>query len=344
MNNESAAAMPPQMPPEALMSQMLFGTLLQQAIYAATKLGVADLLAEKARSAGELAAATATHSTSLYRLLRTLASVGIFAENADGKFELTPLAELLRSDVPNSMRDFALLMGGAWHGRIFSELLHSVETGETAQKKAFGAELFQYLAENKDDAEIFNRAMTSHSLAAVPAIVAGYDFSGIEKLVDIGGGQGILLAGILKANPRLRGILFDMPSVIEKQSELLEKEGVADRAEKIGGDFFKSVPAADAFILKHIVHDWTDEQNVRILRNIRSAMNENGKILIVEMVVPESNQPSPSKILDLQMLIGTGGKERTAKEYQTLLEAADFRLTNVIPTRSPLSIVEAVKS
>jgi len=332
-------------PPEAVLMQMLFGALMQKNISVAAKLGIADLLAEKAQTADELAAETGTHAASLYRVLRTLASVGIFAENSGGKFELTPVAELLRSDVPNSMRDFALMLGGEWHWRIFSELMHSVMTSETAQKKACGAELFEYLANNPEDAEVFNRAMTSHSLAAVPAIVEAYDFSDIGKLVDIGGGQGILLAGILKANSQMEGMLFDMPSVIEGKNELLEKESVAARVEKVSGSFFESVPAgADAYLMKHIIHDWTDEQNIKILHNINSAMNENGKVLIIEMVVPVGNESSPSKILDLQMLIGTGGKERTEKEYRELLEAAGFRLTRIIPTRSPLSIVEAVKN
>ncbi len=344
MNNENGTAML-QLPPEAILSQMLWGGLIQQSIYAVTKLGIADLLAEKSQTAAELAAETETHAPSLYRVLRTLASVGIFAENADGKFELTPIAALLRKDAPNSMRDFALMLGGEWHWRMFGEVMHSIKTGATAQGKACGTELFEYLANNAEDAEVFNRAMTSHSLAAVPAIVEAYDFSGIGKLVDIGGGQGILLAGILKANPQMQGILFDMPSVIESESELLEKEGVTARVEKVSGDFFQSVPAgADAYLMKHIIHDWDDEQSIKILQNIHSAMNENGKVLIVEMVIPEGNEPSPSKILDLQMLIGTGGKERTEKEYRKLLEAAGFRLTRVVPTRSPLSIVEAVKS
>ena len=343
--NDNTATMPQQMPPEAILSQMLWGGLIQQSIYAVTKLGVADLLAEKSQTADELALQTNMHAPSLYRVLRTLASVGIFAENADGRFELTPIAAPLCSDAPNSMRDFALMLGGEWHWRMFGELMHSVKTGATAQDKACGAELFEYLANNPEDAKVFNRAMTSHSLAAVPAIVEGYDFSSIGKLVDIGGGQGILLAGILKANPQAQGILFDMPSVIAGESGLLEKEGVTARVEKNSGDFFQSVPAdADAYVMKHIIHDWDDEQSIKILQNIHSAMNENGKVLIVEMVVPEGNELSPSKILDLQMLIGTGGKERTEKEYRKLLEAADFRLIRVIPTRSPLSIVEAIKN
>lgn len=337
-NQPNNASVPP---PEATLSQMLFGALMQKSIYVAAKLGIADLLAEKSQTAEELAAQTETHAPSLYRVLRTLASVGIFAENADRKFELTPIAALLRESASNSMRDFALLMGGEWHWRIFSELMHSVKTGRTAQEKACGVELFEFLAQNPADEETFNRAMTSHSLASVPAIVEAYDFSGVGKLVDIAGGHGILLAGILKANPQVQGVLFDLPSVIEGTSEWLEKEGVGNRVELTSGDFFESVPpSADVYVMKHIIHDWDDERSIKILQNIRSVMNENGKVLIVEMVIPEGNEPSPSKILDLQMLIGTGGKERTKDEYRKLLEASDFRLTKFVPTKSPLSIIE----
>lgn len=328
-------------PPEAILSQMLFGALMQQGIYVAAKLGIADLLAQKPQTAVELAAATETHAPSLYRVLRTLASAGIFAENSDNKFELTPVAALLRQDAPNSMRDLALLLGGEWHWRIFSELKHSVKTGETAQAKVFGNELFEYLAQNPQDAETFNRAMTSHSLAAVPAIVEAYDFSGAGKVADIAGGHGILLAGVLKANPQVQGILFDLPSVIEGAGEWLEIEGVGNRVELAAGDFFESVPeGADAYLMKHIIHDWDDEHSIKILQNIGTAMNENGKVLITEMVIPEGNEPSPSKILDLQMLIGTGGKERTKSEYEKLLEASGFRLTRIVPTKSPLSVIE----
>ena len=328
-------------PPEAILSQMLFGALMQQGIYVAAKLGIADLLAQKPQTAEELAAATETHAPSLYRVLRTLAGAGIFAENADNKFELTPIAALLRSDTPNSMRDFALLLGDEWHWRIFSELKHSVKTGETAQAKVFGNELFEHLAQNQQDAETFNRAMTSHSLAAVPAIVEAYDFSGVGKLADIAGGHGILLAGVLKANPQVQGILFDLPTVIKGAGEWLAKEGVGDRVELAAGDFFESVPSsADAYLMKHIIHDWDDERSIKILQNIGAAMNKNGKVLITEMVIPEGNEPSPSKILDLQMLIGTGGKERTKDEYKKLLEASGFKLTRIVPTKSPLSVIE----
>lgn len=328
-------------PPAAVLMQMLFGPTVQQSIYVATELGIADLLAENPQTAAELASRTEAHAPSLYRVLRLLASVGIFAERRDGKFELTPIAALLRSDLPGSMRDITRMMGGEWHWRMYGELMHSVRTGGTAIAKAYRMELFDLLAEDAQAGELFNRAMTSNSWAAVPAVVQAYDFSGFRKVLDVGGGHGILLAGILKANPRLRGVLFDLPSVLEGAGALLAQEGVSDRAELIAGDFFRSVPAgADAYLLKHIIHDWDDERSVEILRNVRSAMDEDGRVHIVEMVVPEGNEPSASKLLDIQMLMGTGGRERTEAEYRALLEASGFRLTRITPTISPLGVIE----
>jgi hypothetical protein len=223
--------------------------------------------------------------------------------------------------------------------------MHSVKTGEVAHDKVQGMGSFEFYAQNAEAGKIFNRAMTNLSLLTAPAVVEAYDFSGIGKLVDIAGGHGLLLAAILKANPHLQGILFDLPFVIENAGELLESEGVAARTVKISGNFFESVPAdADAYMMKHIIHDWDDEQSMRILQSIRRAMNENSKVLIVEMIVPTGNDPSPAKGLDLVMLTMEGGKERTEKEYRELLEAAGLRLTRVIPTRSPFSIIEAVKN
>lgn len=326
-------------PPGAILSQMLFGALMQQSIYVAAKLGIADLLAEKPQTADELAAKTDTHAPSLYRVLRVLASADIFAENADGKFELTPIAALLRSDTPYSMCDFAIMMGEEWNWRILGELMHSVKTGETAQEKVYGMGTFEFYEQNAEAGKIFNRTMTSFSQAEVSAIVEGYDFSGIGKLVDIGGGQGILLAGILKANPQVQGVLFDLPNVIQGADRLLEKEGVGSRVELASGDFFQSVPSgADAYLLKHVIHDWDDEQSIRILQSIHSAMNKNGKVLIIEMIVPEGNEPSLTKFMDIQMLITGGGKERTEAEYRKLLEASGFRLTRIVPTKSPVII------
>jgi len=344
LETQSADAMP-QLPPDAILSQMLFAPLMQKGICIAAKLGVADLVAEKPQTAEELADATDTHAPSLYRVLRLLASAGVFAENPDRKFELTPVAEILRSDAPNSMRDFAIMMGENWISQAWNEMLYSVKTGGVAHEKVQGMSSFEFFEKNTEVGAVFNRAMTSLSLMAAPAVAEAYDFSNTGKLVDIAGGYGLLLAAILKANPHLQGVLFDLPFVIENAGELLESEGVAARTEKVAGDFFESVPTgADAYMMKHIIHDWDDASSIKILQNIQRAMDENGKVLIVEMVVPEGNEPSPGKALDLLMLVIEGGKERTEKEYRELLESAGLRMTRVIPTRSPYNIIEAVKS
>lgn len=332
-------------PPDAILMQMLFGAQMQRSVCLAARLGIPDLLAERARTAEELAAKTDTHAPSLYRLLRTLASMGVFTENAEGKFELTPISVLLRSDAANSMRDFAVMMGEAWIWQAWGELPHSVRTGEVAHEKAQGMGSFEFFQSNAEAGKVFNAAMTNFTRAIIPAFVEAYDFSDTGRLVDVAGGHGLLLAGVLKANPHLRGILFDLPFVIEGASGLLDEEGVSDRVELITGNFFESVPeGADAYMMKHIIHDWNDESSIRILKNIRSAMSENGKVLIVEMVVPEGEEAHPSKALDILMLVMEGGKERTKVEYAKLLEASGFRLTRVIPTKSPYSVIEGVRA
>ncbi|TAJ22220.1 MAG: methyltransferase [Rugosibacter sp.] len=337
-NNASNADVPP---PDAVLMQMLSGALLQQAICVVAKLGIADLLAAKPRTINELASTTKTHEASLYRVLRALAGAGIFAETARHTFELTPLATVLRSDVPNSICNFAILMGENWLWRNYGELMHSVTTGGPAQNHVHGMGSFEFFTQNAAASAVFNRAMTGLSQAVAPAIVESYDFSAVRKLVDIAGGHGLLLAEILKANPHMQGVLFDLPSVIEGAGALLEKEGVRSRVELASGDFFKSVPAgADAYVMKHIIHDWDDEHSIRILKNIGTAMNQGGKVLIIEMIVPEGNKPSPAKAMDLQMLIMESGKERTKEEYRRLLEAAGFRLTRIVPTKSPYSLIE----
>lgn len=343
MNNENENPMP-QMPPDVILSQMLWGGLVQQCVCVAAKLGIPDLLAAKPQTAAELAEQTETHSSALYRVLRLLTSVGVFGGNADEEFSLTPLSEMLRSDVPHSMHDFAIMLGDHWTWDAWGALEYSIKTGEVAHEKVQGMSSFEFFQKDEAAGRVFNRAMTNLSQTVVPAIVAAYDFSALDKLVDIAGGHGFLLAGILKANPHLQGVLFDLPYVIESAGELLEKEAVKDRVELVSGDFFESVtPGADAYLMKHIIHDWDDEKSVKILKNIHSAMNDGGKVLIVEMVVPETSEPSPSKILDIQMLLMESGKERTAEEYRKLLAESGFHLTQIFPTRSPYSIVEAVK-
>ncbi len=343
-NNNAATAPAQQLPPEAVLMQIAGGAFTSQAVSLAARIGIADLLADGPRSVADLATATNTHERSLYRFLRCLASIGVFAETDPNVFSLTPLAEPLRSDAPNSVRDLLIFMGEEWHWRVYGEMNYSVQTGKPAWGRVHGAEVFDYFGDHPAEAEIFNRAMTNLSMMAGPAVVEAYDFSGVKTLADIAGGHGLLLAGILKANPNVNGLLFDMPAVIEGASQLLQNEGVAERVKLEQGSFFDSVPAgADTYMMKHIIHDWDDERSTTILKNIHKVIPADGRVLIVEMVIAPGNEPHFGKIQDMEMLVSPGGIERTEEEYRRLLADAGFKLTRVIPTRSPLSIVEAVK-
>jgi hypothetical protein len=345
MNEQTnATALSPEMPPEAFLTNIAFGALMTQALYVAAKVGVADLLKDGAKTVGDLAAATETSEDALYRILRSLASHGIFNETAPKTFSNTPYSEPLRSDVAGSFRNGAIFMGESWHWNVWGNMLYSAKTGRPAWGHTHGAEVFDYFPAHPEDAEIFNGAMTDMSVATAPAVVEAYDFSGIETLADIAGGHGYLLSQILRANPGLKGILFDMPHVVAGADYLLEWQQTTGRIEKVPGDFFREVPASDGYIMKHIIHDWDDERCLMILNAIRAAMRDGGKLLIVESVVPESNEPHYSKLLDLEMLVSPGGKERTPGEYRELLAQAGFRLTQIVPTRSPFSIIEAVKA
>lgn len=343
--NNAAGQAPAAMPPEAFLTNIAFGALMTQALYVAAKLGIADLLASGEKTVAELAAATEMNENALYRVLRSLASSGIFRETEAKKFVNTEYSAVLRSDAPNTMRNGAIFMGEDWHWHVWGNLLESVKTGKPAWSFTHdGKEVFDYFSENPCQSEIFNNAMTDMSLGTAPPVVEAYDFSGFQTFADIAGGHGFLLAQILKSAPNTKGILFDLPHVIAGADEMLAREGVSERVEKVGGDFFAEVPAADGYIMKHIIHDWNDERSVVILQSINRAMNENGKLLIVETVVPEGNEPHYSKLLDLEMLVSPGGVERTASEYRELLASAGFRLTRIIPTKSPFSIIEAVKN
>ncbi|HKS27411.1 MAG TPA: methyltransferase [Pyrinomonadaceae bacterium] len=332
-------------PPEAVLLQIGFGALMTQALYVAAKLGLADLVAEKPLHTSELAAATDTKERPLYRILRTLASVGVFREVDPKVFALTPAASLLRSDVAGSMRNGIIFLGEEWHWKVWGNMMSSLRTGKPAWGAVHGVEVFEYFTANPEHYEIFNRAMTDMSVSTAPSVVEAYDFSGIETLADIAGGHGFLLSQVLKANPKMKGILFDVPPVIKGAGELLEREGVADRVETVTGNFFESVPAgADAYMMKHIIHDWNDEDSARILRNINSVLRPDGRVLIVETIVPEGNEPHYSKLLDLEMLTSPGGVERTAEEYRELLASAGLRLNRIVPTKTPFSIIEAVSA
>jgi hypothetical protein len=318
---------------------------VSQAIHVAATLGIADLLEDESRSMDDLAEATGTHAPTLYRLLRALASVGVFAETPDGRFGLTPLAEYLRTDAPGSLRAWAMQVGQPYFWASWGHLLHSVRTGESAFPELHGTTAWEYRAAHPEEDAIFNAAMTSLSAGVVEAVVQSYDFSGISVLADVGGGEGGLLAAILAANPGLRGVLFDQSHVVATAGALLERAGVADRCEVIGGSFFEAVPAgADAYLLKSIVHDWDDNVVIEILRTCRKAIAGTGRLLVVEPIIRPGNEPDSAKFSDLNMLVMLGGRERTADDFGRLYAEAGFRLTEIIPTGSPFNILEGTPS
>lgn len=331
-------------PPQMAMLQMTSGYWISQSIYAAAKLGIPDLLKDGPKSCEELASSTGTNARSLYRLMRALAQVGIFAEKEEGYFTLTRLSACIQSDVPGSVRAMAITLGEE-HYKAWGNILHSMRTGTSAFEHEYGMPVFQYYAQNPESGKIFNEAMTSGSAAEKDEVIKSYDFSQFGKLVDIGGGQGSFIAAILNANPTLQGVLFDLPSVVESAPDEIKAEGVTDRCEIVGGSFYESVPSgADAYILKHVLHDWNDETSLTILKNCHRAMKENGKLLVVEQVVPPGNEPALAKFLDVNMMmLFTGGCERTEAEYRTLFEAAGFQLTKIVPTQTPVSVIEAIR-
>ena len=342
----SAAPAPHEMPPEAQLMQIMMGTFVSQAIYVATKFGLADLVASGPMATAELAAATATDERSLYRLLRSLASVGIFAESAEHTFGYTPMSDALRADSPKSLRAMALFLGDEAHWKVYADLLYSVRTGKPAWDHVHGEPIFPYMFEtNKPLGDVFNQAMTAFSHGSIAAVLAEYDFSGIGTLADIAGGYGHLLGGILQKYPSMNGVLFDMAFVLEGAPAMMDSYGVTDRVSFVEGDFFSQIPVrADAYIMKHIIHDWYDDNCEKILGNIRRSMPDDGRVLIVDAVIPPGNDQHKGKILDLEMLLAPGGVERTAAEFETLLTNSGFRMTRIIPTHSPVSIVEAVKA
>ncbi|HYJ90204.1 MAG TPA: methyltransferase, partial [Pyrinomonadaceae bacterium] len=267
-------------------------------------------------------------------------------EIEDKKFANTPMTETLRSDNPRSTRDLTIWMNEEPHWRVYGEMLYSVRTGKPAWDKVHGEPIFPYLFQtNPALGEIFNRAMTSYSHQTIGPLLQEYDFSKAETIADIAGGYGHLLGAVLAANPNAKGVLFDLPAVLEGAPDMLDRYGVKDRVQVIEGDFFKEIPVkADIYMLKHIIHDWYEDHCQKILQNIRSSMPNDAKVLIIDAVIPEGNEPHFGKILDLEMLLSPGGVERTPTEFAELLADSGFRLTQIIPTPSPVSIVEAVKA
>jgi len=324
------------------MLQIISGFWISRGVYVIAKLGIPDLLKSGPKTAEELAEATKMHAPSLFRILRALASVGVLSSANGGRFAQTPVSETLVTDAPGSLRWFAVSELGQEHYPAWGNLMHSVKTGEIAFDNFFGVDIWKYFQQNPEDAAVFNDSMSSVTAATNEAILSLYDFSDFGTVVDVGGGHGGLITSILKRNPKVKGVLFDAPQVIEGARPKLEAAGLAQRCETVAGDFFKSVPAGgDAYVMKWIIHDWDDEKSITILRNCRSRMRANGRLILVDCVVPESDEPHFSKFIDLNMLVMTGGKERTAKEFEQLLGAAGFKLLRIIPTELPTSIVEA---
>jgi O-methyltransferase domain/Dimerisation domain len=329
--------------PRDTLLQMTNAFRASQAIYVAATLGIADLLEDGPRSVDELAQATGTHAPTLYRLLRALASVGVFTEEPDGQFGSTPMTQYLRTNAPRSLRAWAMLSGQEYGWTSWGHLLHSVRTGEPAFPKLYGTTAWEYRQAHPEEDAIFNAAMTALSSGVVEAIVQSYNFSGIDVLMDVGGGEGVLLAAILEANPAVRGILFDQPQVLTGAKDLLEQAGVADRCEVVSGSFFESVPrGVDAHLLKSVVHDWDDATTLKILRTCRAAIAETGKLLVVEPIIKAGNEPDPAKFTDLTMLVMLGGQERTDDDFERLYAEAGFRVTDIIYTGTSMAIIEGV--
>jgi O-methyltransferase domain/Dimerisation domain len=313
--------------------KLIGGYRISQAIYVVAETGIPDLLAAGPKSCDELAKETRTHAPTLYRLLRFLAGAGLFNEIGPQQFELTGLGAALRSDVPGSGTMAALLWLSESHWNPWSHLIHSVRTGETAFDHVHGMGVFKYLEKHPEESAVFNATMTASSARSGTGVVERYDFSGVQRVVDVGGGHGFLLAAILKSNPALRGVLFDLPDVVSGAGQNLRNAGVEDRCEIVGGSFFDPVPkGGDIYVLKQIIHDWDDDRALAILRNCRAAMTGTEKLLVIERgIAPNPRDAMRVLHIDLEMLVNVGGMERTDAQYRSLFERAGFRLTRILP-------------
>jgi hypothetical protein len=335
--------MSPAVPAHVHMIQIGTAYWLSNLVYTAAKLGLADHLADGPKTAADLAPLTSTNARAMHRFMRTLASFGILTSNDAGAFALTELGATLKKNAPGSARATVLTMASPEFQQSFAAFEYSLQTGRPAMDKVFGMNLFEYLAERPELAAQFSESMVGIHGGEPPTVAAAYDFSTAGTIVDVGGATGNMLAHILKRHPQPKGILFDRPHVVTDAPALLGAHGVADRVSIAHGSFFESVPeGGDVYILSHIIHDWTEAQCHTILANCRKAMRPGAKLLIVEFVLPEGDTPHFGKLADMVMLTIPGGEERTPDEYRTLLDAAGFSMTRVVPTTSDVSIVEAV--
>ena len=338
----------PALPPQLVLYQMAIGHYLSRALHLAAKLGIADLLKDGPRPFTELARSTATHAPSLNRALRLLASVSVLEEQEDGHFALTSLGECLRTDVPGSARAMVMLFAGARIQDAWKDLEYCVRTGEPAFRKRGVSDPFSDAARDPEEAANFDAAMADLTRLIAMGVVAAYDFTPFDTLVDVGGGNGALMIGILEANPRLRGVVFDLPDVAERARKQIAESGLGERCRAVGGDFFEEVPrGGDAYLLKHVIHDWSDERALTILKNCHRSMAANARLLIVEGVYPRRIDQSPESrgaaANDVNMLVNTGGRQRSEAEFRSLYDAAGIKLTKIVPTQARVSVIEGVR-
>jgi len=326
--------------PTAALMRLLFGKQITYSLAAVARLGVADHMSSHFSSVDELAGKVSAQPAALFRVMRMLASVGVFAEAPKQRFALTPMGELLKSQARSSLRYPAMFFGDEWSTRAYQYIVDCVRTGEDGVTQAYGKHAFDFLAERPDQAETFHRAMTSFSAIDSEAVEEAYDFSGIKRLADVGGGHGTLLAAILQRYPQMEGVLYDLPEVV-KGADL---SGCDNRVRVESGSFFERVPSGcDAYLMKHIIHDWNDERCRTILSLVRQQLSPEGRVLVCEMIVPEDPSPAPAKMLDIEMLVMTvGGKERTVDEFRDLFTSAGLRLNRVVPTKSPICVIEGL--
>lgn len=322
--------------------QIATGFWASRALYVAAKLGIADRLADGADSAEGLASASGAHAGSLQRVLRALASLGIFAEDEKGLFHQTPQSLPLCADVDGSLRQFIVMLGEPESWRAWGEVMHSATTGESAFEHVFGTPLFDYMATHPDAARTFDAAMAERGAAENEAVLAAWDFQETGQIVDVGGGQGTLLVAVLRSSPALSGALFDLAHVVDRAKPMFEAQGLAGRWQGIAGDFFRDeLPAAaDMYLLKKVIHDWDDAKAIEILKACGRAMSPASRLLVLEPVISPANEPSFAKLLDLFMLVWPGGRERTVPEHARIIAAAGLELRRTVATRSPLSILE----
>ena len=317
---------------------------MSRCVYAVAELGIADLLADGQVSSAELATATDTHEPSLYRVLRALAALGVFEEHEDRRFSLTVIGERLRTGAPAGMRSWAVFVEALGGVRPFGHILETIKTGRSGLEIEFGTDVFDFVAQNPDAAAIFDTAMSERTAAYAPSVADAYDFSDIRTIVDVGGGKGTLLVEILRRHPHLSGLLFEIPTVAARADAVLDATDISDRCEVLAGDFFERVPEnADCYVLANVIHDWSDTRAVEILRNCRQAISSAGRVLIVERLIPEDmSDPVPTLLSDINMLVLTGGQERTNAEYDKLLNEAGLKLGSVRTVAFPYGVIEGL--